>query len=127
MKKQTTLNYLQALSWWRGEQFSCRLDPGAPEKENYYYCHYHYHHLMNQSRSCRRKVWTRTKILSPNIRYFVATLRFVSILALFGRLWAKKVLLLVKNSVSWQEVHYYMVHIAYYAEINLQICNYARK
>ena len=40
----------------------------------------------------RRKVWTRTKMLSPyNIRYFVAVLRFVVIYALFGDLWAKKV------------------------------------
>ena len=39
----------------------------------------------------RRKVSTRTKILSPNICYFVAISRFVSIYALFGRLWAKKV------------------------------------
>ena len=34
-------------------------------------------------RSCangvRLKVWTRTKILSPSIRYFVAILRFVAI------------------------------------------------
>ena len=42
----------------------------------------------------RQKVWTRTKILSPNIRYFVA------IYALFGDLWAKKVPFWVKNSVS---------------------------
>ena len=27
----------------------------------------------------RQKVWTRTKILSPNIRYFVGILRFVEI------------------------------------------------
>ena len=26
-----------------------------------------------------------------------------------------------------QKVPYYMVHIAYYAELNLQICNYAQK
>ena len=38
--------YLQALSWSKGEQFSCRLDPGAPEKENYYYFHYHHHHYQ---------------------------------------------------------------------------------
>ena len=40
----------------------------------------------------RRKVWTRTKILSPNIRYFVAILRFVAIYLLFGDLWPKKCL-----------------------------------
>ena len=44
--------------------------------------------LQNQGgRSCAsgawRKVWTRTKILSPNIRYFVAILRFVTIYPLF--------------------------------------------
>ena len=41
----------------------------------------------------RRKVWTRTKILSPNIRYFVAKLdlsRFTHFF--FGDLWAKKCL-----------------------------------
>ena len=38
------------------------------------------------------KVLTRTKILSPNIRYFVAIIRFVAIYALFGNLWAKKCL-----------------------------------
>ena len=38
-----------------------------------------------------RKVWTQTKILSPNILLnFVAILRFVAIQALFGNLWAKK-------------------------------------
>ena len=26
-----------------------------------------------------------------------------------------------------QEVHYYMVYIAYYTELNLQICNYVQK
>ena len=58
----------------------------------------------------RRKVWTRTKILSPNIRYFVA------IYALFGDLWAKKVPFWVKNSVSWARsalLHGYMLlHIS---------------
>ena len=27
----------------------------------------------------------------------------------------------------WQEVLYYMVYIAYYTDLNLQICNYAQK
>ena len=43
----------------------------------------------------------------PNIRYFVA-------------FWIKTVLL-------GQEVHYYMVYIAYYTELDLQICNYGQK
>ena len=41
----------------------------------------------------------RTEILSPNIRYFVAILRFVVIYALFGNFLAKKVPFWVKNSV----------------------------
>ena len=60
------------------------------------------------------KVWTRTKILSPNIRYFVAN----------GDLWAKKVPFWV---FLWQEVHYYMVCIAYFTEFNLQIWDYTQK
>ena len=48
-----------------------------------------------------QKVWTRTKILSPYIRYFVTILRFVAIYALFGRLWGNEVLFWVKNGVSW--------------------------
>ena len=48
------------------------------------------------------------------------------IYALFGILWAKKVLIWVKNRVSWAKKPYYMVHIAYYTELNMQICNYAQ-
>ena len=29
----------------------------------------------------------------------------------------------VKLVLLWQEVHYYMVYIAYYTELNLQICD----
>ena len=64
-----------------------------------------------------RKVWTRTKSFSPNIRYFVAILRFVAIYALFGNLWAKKVPFWVKTVLLGQEVHYYMVYIAYFTEL----------
>ena len=31
----------------------------------------------------------------------------------------------LKTVFLGQEVHYFMVYIAYYAELNLQICNYA--
>ena len=68
----------------------------------------------------RQKVWTRTDILSPNIRYFVAILGFVAIYAFLG----KKVLFRVKKSVSCT-VTWYMLHIIYIS--NLQICNYALK
>ena len=50
-------------------------------------------HSQQGGRSCagarggpRQRVWTLTKILSPNICYFVAILRFVVIYALFGKL-----------------------------------------
>ena len=38
------------------------------------------------TKGLRRKVKTQKKILSPNIRYFVAILRFVAIYALFAHL-----------------------------------------
>ena len=67
-----------------------------------------------------RKVWT--KILSPNIPFFVAILKFVAIYALFGRSLAKKCFFGSKT-----EMHYYMAYIAYNIEFNLQICNYVPK
>ena len=59
------------------------------------------------------------KNLSPNIRYIVAILRFVAIYALFGQ---KKCLFGSKTVFLGQEVHYYIVYIAYHAELKLQIC-----
>ena len=53
------------------------------------------------AKGLRQKVWTRTKILSPNIRYYIAILRFVAINTLFGSLLGKKVLFRLKNSFSW--------------------------
>ena len=32
----------------------------------------------------------------------------------------------VKTVLLGQEVHYYMVYIAYFTELNLQICNYLK-
>ena len=66
------------------------------------------------------KVWTWTKILSSNIRYFVVILRIVAIYAL----WAKKCFFLVKYSLyqAGSEV----LH-GIYCLWNLQICNYAPK
>ena len=64
----------------------------------------------------RRKVWTRTKILSPNIRYFVAKLdlsRFTHFLEIFVQ---KQCLFGSKTVCLGQEVHYYKVYIAYYTE-----------
>ena len=50
--------------------------------------------------SVRMAEVVRTKILSPNIGYFVANSRFVAIYALFGRLWAKSVFW-AQNNVLW--------------------------
>ena len=46
--------------------------------------------LCEGTKGLRRKVWNQTKILSPNILYFFAILRFVAIHELFGRLWPRK-------------------------------------
>ena len=58
---------------------------------------------------------------------FCRKLRFVAIYALFEELWAKKVPFWVKTVFLGQEVPYYMVYIAKYIELNLQLCNYAQK
>ena len=39
--------------------------------------------LCERTKGLRQKVWTRTKIMSPYIRYFVAILRFVAIYAFY--------------------------------------------
>ena len=54
-------------------------------------------------------------------------LRFVAIYAIFGNLWAKKVIFGSKTVFLGQEVHYYLVYIAYFSELNLQSCDYAQK
>ena len=48
-------------------------------------------------------------------------LRFVAIYTLFGDLWAKKLPFWVKIVLLRQEVHYYMVYIAYFTELNSKI------
>ena len=70
--------------------------------------------------------------LKPNLRYFVRILRYVAIQALFGNLWTKKVFFFGSKIVFLgQEVHFYMVYIAYFTELILQIaitrknCKYA--
>ena len=76
------------------------------------------------TKGLNRKIWIWTKILSPNIRYFVAILRFVKIYALFGWLWPKKGLFWSKSVFLG---HYDMVYITCHSELNLQICNYVEK
>ena len=70
------------------------------------------------------KVWPRTKFFSPNIRYFVAKLKFVAIYTLFGNILAKKWVSGSKTLFLGQEVHYYMGYIAHYTVqfANLQSC-----
>ena len=63
----------------------------------------------------------------PEHTLFCRKLRFVAIYALFGDLWAKKCLFGSKTVFLGQEVHYYMVYIAYFTELILQICDYAQK
>ena len=58
----------------------------------------------------------------PKHTLFCRELRFVAIYALFfGDLWAKKVPFWVKTVLLGQEVHYYMVYIAYFTELNSKI------
>ena len=63
----------------------------------------------------------------PKLTLFCRELRFVGIYVLFGDLWAKKCLFGSNTAFLGQEVHYYIVYIAYFTEFNLQICDYAQK
>ena len=63
----------------------------------------------------------------PEHTLFCRELRFVAIYTLFGDLWAKKCLFGSKTVFLGQEVHYYMVYIAYFTELILQICDYVQK
>ena len=63
----------------------------------------------------------------PEHTLFCCELRFVAIYALSGDLWAKEVPFWSKTVFLGQEVHYYMVYIAYFTELILQICDYAQK
>ena len=76
--------------------------------------------LCQGTRVLRRKVWARTKFLIPNIRYFVT----LSLLEIFGQ---KECIFGSKTVFLGREMHYYMVGIAIFTELNLQICNYAQK
>ena len=56
---------------------------------------------------------------NPKHTLFCRELRIVAIYALFFEdLLAKKVPFWVKTVLLWQEVHYYMVYIAYFTELN---------
>ena len=63
----------------------------------------------------------------PEHMLFCRKLRFLAIYALFGDHWAKKCLFESKTVFLGQEVHYYMVCIAYFTELNSKIWDYAQK
>ena len=69
------------------------------------------------------------KNFKPKHMLFCRDLRFVAIYALFGDFWAKKVPLRVKNSVSWagSALLHGLKYIAYFTELNSQICDHAQK
>ena len=52
---------------------------------------------------------------------FCGKLRFVAIFALLGDFWAKKCFFGSKTVFHGQEVHYYMVYIVYFTELNSKI------
>ena len=62
------------------------------------------------------------KTLSPNMRYFIAILSFVAIYSLLEIFGQKKCLFGSKTVFLGQEVHYYMVNIAYFTE---SFCKFA--
>ena len=69
-----------------------------------------------------RKSLDSDENFKPDQMLFCCELRFVAIYALFfGDLWAKKVPFWVKTVPLGQEVHYYMVYIAYFTELNSKI------
>ena len=78
---------------------------------------------MAQVAQSREKVWTGTKILSPNIRYFVAKLKFVAIYTHFGNIWAKKELFWTKTVLFGQKSALVCCMYCVYT-VNVQICKY---
>ena len=60
--------------------------------------------LCERTKGLRQKVWTRTKIMSPYIRYFVAIYRDLSRFTHFLEDSVQK------RAFLGQEVHFYMVH-----------------
>ena len=76
--------------------------------------------MCEGAKSLRQKVWTCTKILSSNIYYFVAILRFLEI---FGQ---RSVFFGSKTVFLGQEVHCCVIYIVFYTELYLQIYNYVQ-
>ena len=96
---------LSIKSFWRGSR-AVKLYPGT---FIILYISTGWQKMCEGLKGLRRKIWTQTKILSLNIRYFVAILRFVVIYAVFGRLLAlvgQKQCFLNKNcTITWHVLH----------------------
>ena len=96
-------------------------------------CEIDWIHLTRVAEVAQEQGWQPPKSLDsdgnfkPEHMLFCHELIFVAIYALFGDLWAKKCLFGSKTVFLGQEVHYYMVYIAYFTELILQICDYAQK
>ena len=61
----------------------------------------------------------------PTPTLFCRDIKICRHLLTLGNLWAKKVFFFKsKTMFLGQKVHYYLVHIAYHTERNLQVCNY---
>ena len=67
------------------------------------------------------------KILKPQHTLFCRDVKIFRDLRTFWRSLGKKSAFLGLGLFLGQEVHYYMVYIAYFTELDLQICNYAQK
>ena len=78
--------------------------------------------VLRVAEVAREHGWHPPKSLDSDENLFCRELRFVAIYALFfGDLWAKKSAFLGKTVLLGQEVHYYMVYIAYFTELNSKI------
>ena len=90
------------------------------------------HTCIQGGRSCA-EARSSPKSLDPDENFnpkhtlICPILKFVAIYAYFGNLWTAKVFFGSKTVFLGKEMHYYIVDIANYSELNLQICNYAHK
>ena len=66
-----------------------------------------------------RKSLDSDKNFKPYYTFFVTILRFVAIYALFWLFWAEKIFLGQQQCFFVHEVHYCMIYLALYTELNL--------
>ena len=83
--------------------------------------------MREAAKALRLSVWARTKIKSLKKR-FCRDFKICRDLHTFWKtLDKKRFFFLTKAVFLGQEVHYFMVYIAYYIILDLEICNYAQK